>query len=99
MQPLRQFEQDPALFVESTPTIDILSTYITMRDQRASKNDRALGILLDELAHRMAQRDIWAALRTREEKPLEISPWTERAMHHAANMSDEWKADDVVSGK
>lgn len=97
MTPPRQFDQDPALFNESTPTIDILNTYITMRDQRASRNDRALGILLDELVHRMAQRDIWADLRAGEDKPLEISPWFERAMQHAANMSDDYKADDVVS--
>ncbi len=98
MEPPRQFDQDPALFNESTPTIDILNTYIAMRDQWASKNDRALGILLDELVHRMAQRDVWADLRAGEDKPLVVSPWTERAMQHAANMSDEWKADVFVGG-
>jgi len=97
MEPPRQFDQDPALFNQSTPTIDILNSYIAMRDQWASKNDRALGILLDELVHRMAQRDIWATLRTRDAKPLEVSPAYENARRIMGGMSDDWKNDDMVS--
>lgn len=97
MAPAKSPDPEPELFNASTPTITILKSYLALRDQHASRNDRDLERLWDELTTRMAQRDILAALRTTDAEPLEMTPAYENVRRIMGGMSDAWKNDDMVS--
>lgn len=97
MTPAKAFDPEPELFTDSTQTISILKSYLALRDQHASRNDRDLERLWGELTTRMAQRDILAAMRTTDAEPLEMTPAYENVRRIMGGMSDAWMNDDMVS--
>ena len=92
----KAFDPEPELFDAATPTTSILKTYLALREQRASRNDRDLERLWEELLTRIIQRDIWAAQRTRDARPPEMTPAYENIRLIRAGMSDDWKADVLI---
>lgn len=70
--------------------------YYPIRDKRRIRQAETFQA---ELLRRMDQRDIWAALRADKDSGAAEGPTTfERIQQRMAAFSDDYKADDVVSG-